>query len=270
MTTQATFKSLEHRGWNERARIYDQYTARFCRQGIVPLLDAAAVGDGHAVLDVCCGTGEAAAAAAERGAIVTGLDFSEEMIAMARTKVVGADFRVGDAERLPFEDAVFDRVINNFGTLHLAEPDRAIAEAARVLKPNGRYAFTVWCGPEVSPLFRILPEVVSAYGTLDVDLPPAPPMFRFSDRQESMKVLQAAGFVAVAFRDVPATLEFPLDQLADFFQHAFVRSTMLLDRQKPEARVLIDRELRERLAAYAQEGTVRLPIPALVVSATRS
>jgi ubiquinone/menaquinone biosynthesis C-methylase UbiE len=105
----ATFRSLEHRGWNERAKVYDQYSARFCRHGIAPLLDAAAIGRGHVVLDVCCGTGEATAAAAERGAIVTGLDFSAEMIAVARVKVVGADFRIGDAESLPFEGAMFDR-----------------------------------------------------------------------------------------------------------------------------------------------------------------
>ena len=269
MATQITFKSLEHRGWNERAKIYDLYSARFCRHGIAPLLDAAVIGPGHVVLDVCCGTGEATAAAAERGATVTGLDFSEEMIAVAIAKVVGAHFRTGDAEALPFEDGAFDRVINNFGTLHLAEPEKAIAEAARVVKPGGRYAFTVWRGPEVSPLFRIVPEAVSAHGTLDVDLPPAPPMFDFTDRVKSMNVLHAAGFIDVAFGDVPATLEFALDDLADFFRHAFVRLTMVLDRQTPGARVRIEQELKERFAAFAQDGRVRMPIPAQVVSATR-
>jgi SAM-dependent methyltransferase len=267
MATQATFKSLEHRGWSERANIYDDYTARFCRHGIGPLLDAAAVGPGQVVLDVCCGTGEATAAAAGRGAVVIGLDFSAEMTAVARAKAAGTDFLTGDAESLPFEDAVFDRVINNFGILHLAKPEGAIAEAAHVLKPAGRYAYTVWCGPNVSPLFRIVPEVVSAHGTLDVGLPPAPPMFRFADEAESTNAMHKAGFIGVTVADVPATLDFALDDLADFFRHAFVRTTMLLDRQTPEARMRIERELRERLATFARDGIVHMPLPARVVSA---
>ena len=268
MATEASFKSLEHDGWSERAKIYDQYSARFCRHGIAPLLDAAAIGRCHTVLDVCCGTGEAAAAAAERGATVTGLDFSEEMVAVAKAKCPSADFRAGDAETLPFDDASFDRVVNNFGTLHLEKPEQAIAEAARVLRPGGRYAFTVWCGPEISPLFRIVPEVVSANGTLDVGLPPSPPMFRFADKAESAGAMQMAGFVDIAFGDVPATLEFVLDDLADFFRHAFVRATMVLDRQEPRARERIEQGLRERFAVFAEAGIVRMPLPALVVSAT--
>lgn len=269
MATQANFRSLEHRGWNERARVYDRYSARFCRYGIAPLLDAAGISPMHEVLDVCCGTGEASIAAAKRGAIVTGLDFSEEMVSVATAKVSGAHFCTGDAEALPFETAAFDRVINNFGTLHLADPEKAISEAARVLRPGGRYAFTVWCGPEVSPLFRIVSEVISSHGTLDVDVPPAPPMFRFADRQESIDAIHAAGFSDPAFGDVPATLEFALDDVADFFRHAFVRLTMILDRQTPEARAQIEQELKERFAAFALDHTVRIPMPALVISATR-
>jgi len=266
----ATFKSLEHRGWRERAKIYDQYSARFCCYGITPLLNAAGISEGQAVLDVCCGTGKATAAAAERGATVTGIDFSEEMIAVATAKGVSADFRTGDAESLPFGSALFDRVINNFGLLHLSEPERAVAEAARVLRPGGRFAFSVWCGPEVSPLFRIFPEAIGTHGTLDVGLPPAPPMFRFADETESIKVMHRAGFVDVAFGSVDATLEFVLDDLADFFRHAFVRLTLVLDRQTPEARVRIERYLTDQFAPFSDEGMVRMPLPALVVSGTRS
>ncbi|MCA1407221.1 methyltransferase domain-containing protein [Ensifer sp. IC3342] len=270
MVTQPTFKTLEHRGWSERARIYDRYSGRFCRYGVAALIDAAEISRGLATLDVCCGTGEASLAAAARGAIVTGVDFSEEMIAAAQAKGSNVHFQVGDAEALIFGDAAFDRVINNFGTLHLADPDRAIAEAARVLKPGGRYAFTVWRGPEVAPLFRIVPEVVSAHGTLEVDLPPAPPMFRFAEREEAMRVLSAVGFTDVTFRDIPATLDFPLAELPDFFRHAFVRLTMVLDRQEPAARARIEEALSERFQAFTDNGVVYLPLPALVVSATRA
>jgi ubiquinone/menaquinone biosynthesis C-methylase UbiE len=189
-----TFKSLEHQGWNERARAYDAYTARFTSFGINPLLEAAGITPGQAVLDVCCGTGLVAQAAPGRGPIVTGLDISEDMIAMAKAKGLACQFQVGDAEALPFGDAHFDRVICNFGLYHLPEPDRAIAEAARVLRPGGIYAFTTWCGPDVSPLFRVVAEAIQAYGKMDVGLPPAPPPFRLADKTESRRVMSTAGF----------------------------------------------------------------------------
>jgi len=125
------------------------------------------------------------------------------------------------------------------------------------------------CPPEVSPLFRIVPAVVSAHGTLDVGLPPAPPMFRFADETESTNAMHAAGFMGVAFSEVPALLEFAVDELTDYFRHAFVRTTMVLDRQTPEARVRIKQELRRQFAPFAAEGMVRLPLPALVVSGIR-
>jgi ubiquinone/menaquinone biosynthesis C-methylase UbiE len=270
MTNQVSFKSLERQGWSERASIYDQYTGTFCRHGIVPLLDAAKIEQGNTVLDLCCGTGDAAAAAVARGARVTGIDIAEEMIAIAGSKVPAGEFRVGDAEALPFEDATFDRVICNFGLLHLPDPENSIAEASRVLKVGGRYAFTVWRGPEVSPFFRILNEAIGMYGTLDVGLPPAPSMFRFADKNESNRVLESAGFDCIAFSDIAAVMEFPLDSLSRFFKQAFVRGTMLLQAQTPEARHRIEQALQEQFATYLEDGAARISVPAVVVSGVRA
>jgi SAM-dependent methyltransferase len=260
-----TFKSLEHQGWNERANAYDAFTARFTRYGIDPLLQAAGIAPGHAVLDVCCGTGLVAQAAAARGASVTGLDLSEEMIAMANAKGLACQFQVGDAEALPFCDVHFDRVICNFGLYHLPEPDLAIAEAARVLRPNGVYAFTTWCGPDVSPLFRIVPEAIQAHGTMDVGLPPAPPPFRLADRTESMRAMAAAGFGDISFVGVPAVFECKRDEVIDFLEKSTVRLTMLLQAQSSAARAAIHRAIREKLATFATGDTLRLPLPAIVV-----
>src|SRR2546428_11968017 len=96
------------------------------------------------ILDVGCGPGYVSAAAAERGAMPIGLDFSEEMIAIAKKKFPTIEFRQGDAQNLPFPDASVDRVVASFALLHLANPERAMTEAARVLKPGGRFGFTTW------------------------------------------------------------------------------------------------------------------------------
>jgi SAM-dependent methyltransferase len=266
MDEQARFKSLERQGWNERAQGYDVYTARITNPGIAPLLAAAALAPGLRVLDLCCGTGLVAAAAAAQGASVTGVDISEAMIAEARTKELAAEFEVGDAEALPVTDASFDRVICNFGLYHLPDPDRAILEAARVLKPGGRFAFTTWRGPNVSPLFAIVPGAVQAHGVVDVGLPPAPPPFRLAERGESARVMRDAGFVDIAFANFSAILDCRIDEVIRFLEQGTVRLSMVLRAQSLAARRLIEEEIHRQLLPYAADGILHLPMPGLVVS----
>ncbi|HXW64991.1 MAG TPA: methyltransferase domain-containing protein [Burkholderiaceae bacterium] len=267
---QQTFKALEQQSWNERAATYDAVSSRITNFGIAPLLDVAGVGPGQKLLDVCCGTGLVAVRALDRGADVVGIDISEEMVAAATAKRLRATFRTGDAEALPFPDAVFDRVICNFGLFHVAEPDRAIAEAARVLRHGGRYAFTTWCGPEVSPLFRIIPAAIQAYGVMDVGLPPGPPPFRLADRAESTRVMMANRFMDVVTSNMTAFLEWPLASVIEFIEQGTVRAAVILRAQRPEARALIDSDIKAKLAPYAVDGVLRLPMPAIVVSGTRT
>jgi ubiquinone/menaquinone biosynthesis C-methylase UbiE len=123
------FGRFEHKGWQRVAAKYDSVWASSTRQFIAPLLDAAQVGSGMSVLDVGCGPGYVAAAAADRGAIAAGLDFSSEMVGIAKKLFPALDFRVGDAQQLPFEAETFDRVLTNFALLHVTDPEVACAEA---------------------------------------------------------------------------------------------------------------------------------------------
>src|SRR6267154_5983684 len=137
------FHAFDHAGWQGAARRYDDAFGSLTRQAIDPLLDAAQVRAGARVLDVASGPGYAAAAAAQRGARVTALDFSVAMVEMARSQNPEIEFREGDAGALSFADGSFDAVVMNFGMLHLAQPERAVSEALRALRPGGGYAFTV-------------------------------------------------------------------------------------------------------------------------------
>ena len=92
---------------------------------------------GTRVLDVATGPGTIAGVAAARGADVVGLDFSGAMIAEATRLHPAVAFREGDAHALPFDAASFDAVVMNFGLLHLARPETAMAEAHRVLRGDG-------------------------------------------------------------------------------------------------------------------------------------
>jgi ubiquinone biosynthesis O-methyltransferase len=93
------------------------------------------------LLDVGCGDGALASELARRGAIVTGLDADPVMIAAARqrTKIEGTQLRFieGQAERLPFDDTAFDRVVAVTVLCFVRDAERAVAEMARVLKPGG-------------------------------------------------------------------------------------------------------------------------------------
>jgi len=270
MTEEVTFKSLERVGWEERADVYDGYTARLTNQAIEPLLDAADIEPGCKLLDVCCGSGMVSAAAVARKADVTGLDFAVAMVAQASAKGLPARFEIGDAEALPFAAQSFDRVICNFGHYHLADPDRAIREAWRVLKPGGRYAFTTWLGPAVSPIFRIIVDAIRAHGVLDVGLPPAPDSFRLADVAECERVMRESGFGNFGAAEIPSVLECPMDGLIDFLEKATVRATMLLRAQAPDARTRIEGAIREAATAHTAGGTVRMPMPSVVYSGLRT
>ena len=265
------FRDFERAGWETAALPYADAWGALTTQAVGPLLDAVGAGPGVRLLDVATGPGYVAAAAAERGAEATGVDFAAIMIAEGRRRYPHVEFREGEADALPFPDARFDAVTINFGILHFERPDTALAEAHRVLRPGGRVAFTVWAVPEHTAGFAIVLRAVQAHGDPNVPLPPGPPFFRFSDAAEATRVLQALGF-----RD-PAVLQLPqlwrLPSPAAFFdamQHGTVRTRALLRAQQPEALAAIGAAVREAAAAYADPtGGIALPMPAVLASATK-
>ena len=88
------------------------------------------------------------------------------MLTLARARCPEAAFQDGDAEGLPFEAGRFDAVVCSLGFPHFPHPERAIAEAYRVLKPGGRYAFTCWTPPVRNPFMGLLFGAVQTHGTL--------------------------------------------------------------------------------------------------------
>jgi ubiquinone/menaquinone biosynthesis C-methylase UbiE len=222
------------------------------------------------VLDVATGPAHAAAAAAARGAEVVGLDFSAAMLAMARRLHPALDLREGDAEWLPFADRSFDSVVMNFGLLHVPQPERAVAEALRVLRPQGRFAFTVWAPPEQAVGLGIVLNALQHSGDLSIPLPPGPPFFRFSDKAECERVLAAAGFQDVLITLVPQVwrLRSP-EALFDAMLNSTVRTAALLKAQSAQALDAIRREVRDAATRYIAVDCVELPMPAVLASASR-
>jgi SAM-dependent methyltransferase len=160
----ASVRAFEHAGWQRVAAGYDATFARATAQFATVLLDAAGVTEGSEVLDLCCGTGLVTAAAAARGAVPTGLDFSAAMLAEARRAHPDLRFDEGEADALPYPDRSFDAVVANLGVHHVAQPEQA--EALRVLRPGGRLTFTGWAVPDDNVAWRLLFDAIRALGDL--------------------------------------------------------------------------------------------------------
>lgn len=121
--------------------------------------DTAGLERGQRVLDVACGTGVLARAAAVRvapGGSVVGLDPNEDMLAVARRKSPQLDWRQGRAEWMPFEDESFDAVVSQFGMMFFEDSVAAIREMVRVLRPGGQLTVAVWDRLENSPGYAAL------------------------------------------------------------------------------------------------------------------
>lgn len=265
------FKNFERAGWENVVAEYASGFGDLTMQSIDALLDAVAAGPGVRLLDVASGPGYVAAAAAARGAVATGVDFSAPMVAEAAKRYPQIAFRHGDAEALPFGDHSFDAVTMNFGLLHLAHPDRALAEAQRVLRAGGRFAFTVWAKPEETAGFGITLGAIQTHGTFSVPLPEGPPFFRFSDWAESARALKAAGFIAPEFKKIPQTWRLAsVDALFDVMRTATVRTAGLLGHQTPEALTSIRVMMGNACGLYQKNGVVELPMPAVLAAATQS
>lgn len=112
------------------------------------LVELAGVGSGASVLDVACGSGSVALTAARRGARVTGIDLTPQLVERAKENAalmqVDATFAQGDVEELPLPDGQFDVVLSQFGHMFAPRPEVALREMLRVLKPGGTLAFSTW------------------------------------------------------------------------------------------------------------------------------
>jgi SAM-dependent methyltransferase len=161
---------------------YEDTAARLEPAARVVVERAAPVG-GERVVDVGCGTGNAALLAAERGAAVTGVDPAERLLAVARetaaARGLDATFAAGEAAALPLEDGAADVVVSVFGVIFAPDPRAAAAEMARVTAPGGRIVLSAWLpSGTVHQALRVASVTVrDALGA-----PAGPPPFAWHER----------------------------------------------------------------------------------------
>jgi SAM-dependent methyltransferase len=263
-------RAFEHAGWQQAAAQYDATFARATTPFVEALLDAAKVGAGMKVLDVCCGTGIVTAAAASRGARVVGLDFSAAMLREARQTYPELTFDEADAEALPHADRSVDAVVSNFGVHHVRSPGKAIAEAFRVLHPDGRIAFTTWAAPSENIAWRLLFDAIHAHG--DPNAAKTPPSGGNLGAVEAvLRLLRDARFIDA--RAELARREWnvadPRDLLAAL-ELGTVRTAALIEAQPAAARPAIEMAVAHAAEPYRRSGGFAVPIVAILARGTKS
>lgn len=264
------FHEFEHEGWESLPEQYHQAFVELTSQMIDPLLRAVGAKRGVKVIDIASGPGHVAAAAAKRGAIVLGVDFSAAMVAHAQRLHPGVEFREGNAEQLPLGNGLFDAAVMNFGILHLGRPQLALAEAYRVLRVGGRFAFSVWAKPEETIGFGIVLRAVEDHGEPRIELPEGPPFFRYSDSDECVRGLLVAGFESPSVTKVRQVWRLPAgDGLFNTMKDCTVRTAALLHAQKPTVLDKIRDAMREASEEYRKGDMIELPMPALVAAALK-
>jgi SAM-dependent methyltransferase len=265
------FRSFEYRGWEGAVENYDRHFSPLTRQTIGPLLDVVQAGPNTSLLDVASGPGHVAAAAQRRGTKAIGVDFSQAMIERAFVLYPGLVCCLGDAELLPFGESAFDAGAMNFGILHLAQPEIAIQEAYRVLRPEGRFAFSVWDKPEKAVGFGLALRAIGEFGDPNAPVPEGPPFFRFSDPAEFSRVFEEAGFSDMDVVTLPLIWELSSpEDLFDAFYLGTARTGGLLRSQSASALGAIREAISRDAVQYLQDGRLMIPMSALVVAARKS
>jgi SAM-dependent methyltransferase len=256
-------RAFEHAGWQRAASSYGNSFAHATAHFIVPLLEAAEISSGQHVLDVACGPGYLAAAAAARGATANALDFSAEMVGIARSIYPDIVVTEGDAEDLPYPDGTFHAVISGFGIHHVPRPELALAECKRVLKPDGRVAFTVWATPEENIAWSLVFDAIARHGNRSAAQAPPPGALNRID--QCLRVLEAADFVDRSAEIVRAEWLLPnAHALIAALSAGTARMAALIGAQEPSALAAIADDIGSQAEQFRRNQNLAIPIAAVL------
>jgi SAM-dependent methyltransferase len=243
------------------------------------LLDAVHLQPGHTVLELAAGPADTGLMAAELvapdgKAIIT--DNADAMIEVAkeRAEEVGAtnvEIRPMEAEWIDLPTASVDAVLCRWGYMLLADPEAALRETRRVLRPGGRVALAAWDGPEHNPWIAVMTDAMMERGIMTPEPPDMPGPLAFGRRPGQIEeLLDAAGFDDIEVE--PLDFAFHAPSLAAWWDHA-MRTSGRFSRLVADLSPADHYALRDAVdAAYepyvAADGSLEIPARALVAAAS--
>ena len=286
MTTQPTFdpdayKATTLAQWQQAAAAWDAWGPTledWLGAATQQMLDAAAVREGCAVLDVAAGAGGQSLAAAERvgpSGRVLATDLSPATLDFAaqqarRQGLSNVMTQVLDGENLDVPEQSFDAVISRVGFIYFPDQQAAFAGMLRALRRGGRLAGAVYSTAENNPFFSIPVSIIRRRAGLPPPLPGQPGPFSFGAPGVAESALQRSGFVDVAVQKVPSPLRMASSaECVRFEQESFGALHQMLSKLDEPGRAAAWTEIAERLAEFDGPDGFVGPCEMLVVSGTR-
>ena len=227
---------------------------------------------GDTVLELAAGAGdtgfEAAAMAGERGRLIS-TDFSPAMMEVARRRgaeleLEDVDYRVMDAERIELDGNSVDGVLCRFGYMLMPDPDAALAETRRVLRPGRRLALAVWGAPERNPWASIGFGLLVERGYIPAPEPGAPGPFAMASEEQTRALLERAGFTTVHPEEVPVRFTFrDLDEYTTYATDTGGPAALVLRGLPEDERETLKTQLGAALAPFSVDARYEIPGVAL-------
>jgi SAM-dependent methyltransferase len=275
-----TYRADSREGWDRAAKGWSERRAAMQRDAEPVsrwLVDAAELKPGGVVLEVAAGLGDTGLLAAARvapGGKVVITDGSEEMVAAARDHAgaAGADnveVRQMEAEWLDQPTASVDAVLSRWGYMLLADPEAALREARRVLRPGGRIALAAWDPMDVNPWIGTILRAVAELRIAPPPQPGVPGMFALAAPGHVEQLLESAGFTEIRRDSVDfAWHAESLDAWWDHTRTVSVSLGELLGRLAPAEHYALRDAVDGGYAPWvAADGSLSLPARALVATA---
>jgi SAM-dependent methyltransferase len=254
----------------DQAEIYEsRFVPAIFAQWAIPLLDAAGVRPGQAILDVACGTGILARTAADRvgptGKVV-GVDLSEGMLSVARRLRPDIDWRRGDAADLPLPDAAFDATLCQSALMFFPDVTQTLREMARVTKPQGTVGVQVYASLDAQPAYGPWVNMVARHaGPEAVNL--LSTYWIHGDLDVLRKRFKTAGLDVTDVQTVRGTARFgSIEQMV----RTEVEATPLVDRVSDDVYQRIIDESADILREFQTDTGAELPLDAHLVIANKS
>jgi ubiquinone/menaquinone biosynthesis C-methylase UbiE len=261
---------LEGQVSRSAAEVYEEFfVPALFRQWAPQVAKAAELEAGQKVLDVACGTGVLAREAARRvgpGGSVTGLDRNEGMLAVARRIAPMVEWRLAQAEALPFADGIFDAVVSQFGLMFFEDRVDALQEMWRVLRPGGRLAVAVWDTLDHSPGYAAMTGLLRRlFGDRIANELRAP--FALGDPAALHSLFTQASIPGMELRTLDGVARYPS---LEAWVRTDVKGWTLADLIDDTQYQTLLEEAERELSAYVQgDDTVMFRSPAHVVTATK-